>query len=189
MREAGQQSQQCSNGLMVDSSKSSSFLSVNSPRARSERRRAHASRPLPSFRRAEQLYGCERFSRPWPKAIQRELRLLPRLDVDEDVVVFLRRRLTLPIEIRWIVRGHLDARPARKDWILFSASAAQEQVLHAIDLVEFGRVDVPVEHNDLQVLRVRGKNLMRVLSFRDGPHAGAGEGRSRPSTSESSHTS
>src|SRR5262249_7776138 len=120
MTEAGQRSQQYSNGLMVDSSKSSSFYQVTSivmaasqchrptlasvagparcvriggeARSRersgdnhwSERRRAHASRPQPSFRRAEQLYSCERFSRPWPKAVQRELRLLPRLDVDED---------------------------------------------------------------------------------------------------------
>src|SRR5262249_48681280 len=186
MREAGQRSQQYSHGLVVGSSKASSFhyrttatsVSVNSSRARWERWRPLASRPLRSFRRAEQLYGCERFSRPWPKAVQRELRLLPRLDVDEDVVVFLLRRLALPIEVRWIVRRHLDARPARKDRILFSTSAAQQQVPHAIDLVEFGRVYVPVEHDDLQVLRVRGENLMRVLSFRDGPHAGAAEGRS-----------
>src|SRR5262249_60320472 len=172
MREAGQRSQQYSHGLMVGSSKSSSFhnrttatsASVNSSRARWERWRPLAPRPLRSFRRAEHLYGCERFSRPWPKAVQRELRLLPRLDVDEDVVVFLLRRLALPIEVRWIVRRHLDARRARKDRILFGTSAAQQQVLHTIDLVKFGRVYVAVEHDNLQLFRVRDENLVKVLS-------------------------
>ena len=82
--------------------------------------------------------------------------LLSGLHVHEHVVVFLLGRLPLPIQIRRVVRGHLDVRPAGKDRILFGAAAAQQQVLHAVHLVKLGRVHVPVEDDDVQVLGVRG---------------------------------
>jgi hypothetical protein len=37
---------------------------------------------------------------------------------------------------------------------LLRTATAKKQVLHAIHLVKFGRVDVPVEHDDVEVLRV-----------------------------------
>src|SRR5262245_38030269 len=83
----------------------------------------------------EHFHGCEWFSRPRPEAVQRELRLLSRLDVDKEVVVLLLRRLALPIKIRWIARRDFDARAARKNRVLLSAAAAQQQVLHAVHLV------------------------------------------------------
>src|SRR6516165_7893328 len=83
----------------------------------------------------EQLHGCEWFSRPRPEAVQRELRLLSGLDVDESIVVLLLRRLTFPIQVRRIPRGNLDARAARKNRVLFCAAAAQQQVFHTIHLV------------------------------------------------------
>src|SRR5208337_4562180 len=81
---------------------------------------------------SEQPHGRERLCRPRPEAIERELGLLSRLDVDQDIVVLLLGRLALPIEIRRIVRGHLDARTAREDGILFGAAAAQHQVFDAV---------------------------------------------------------
>ena len=57
------------------------------------------------------------------------------------------------------------------------AAAAKQQILHAIDLVDFGRVHVAVEDDDVQILGVGRQNLVRILRFRDGAHAGAAEGR------------
>ena len=82
----------------------------------------------------EEFYGSERFGRPWPEAVQYELRLLPGLDVNKEVVVLLFGRLALPIQIGRIVRRHLDARPARKSGVLLGAAAPQHQILHAIHL-------------------------------------------------------
>src|SRR5262245_13835884 len=81
----------------------------------------------------EQLHGGIRVGRPWPEAIEREPGLLAGLGVDEDVIVLLLRRLTLPIEIRRIVGRHLDAGAARQDRILLGAAAAHHQVFHAVD--------------------------------------------------------
>src|SRR6202035_2956205 len=82
----------------------------------------------------EQLDALKRFGRPRSKTVQGELGPLVRVYVYKDVVVLFLGRLVLPIEIRWIVGGHFDARPAGEYWILFSAAAAQEQILHAIHL-------------------------------------------------------
>src|SRR6266536_2611503 len=90
----------------------------------------------PSFRSAEQLYGRERLSRPRPEAIERKLRLLAGLHVHEDVVVFLFGALPLPIEIRRVALGYLDVGSTGKDRILLGAPAAEQQVLHAVHLVE-----------------------------------------------------
>ena len=54
--------------------------------------------------------------------------------------------------------------PAGKDRILFRAAAAEQQVFHAVHLVKLGRMHVPVEDDDVQVLGVRGKNLWGFCS-------------------------
>ena len=77
--------------------------------------------------------------------------------------------LTLPIQVQRVIRGHLDARPAGEDWILFGAATAKQQILHAINLVELGRMHVPIEDNDVQVFRVGCKNLMGILNSGMGP--------------------
>src|SRR5262249_49514617 len=91
------------------------------------------------YRRAadllEHFHGCERFSRPRPETVQREFCLLSGLDINKQVVVLLLRRLALPIEVSRIARSHLDGYAARKNWVLFCAAAAQQQVLHPVHLV------------------------------------------------------
>ena len=72
---------------------------------------------------------------------------LVRLHVNEDVVVILLGRLSIPIEIRRIVRRHFDGRLSGKDRILFRASAAEQQVFHAVDVVYLRGVVVPVEYD------------------------------------------
>src|SRR6266511_2684557 len=106
-----------------------------------------------SFGRAKQIYGREGFSRPWPETIERKLCLLSGLHVHEQVVVFLFGACALPIEIRRVALRDLDVGPAGKDWILLSAPAAEQEVFHAVHLVKLGRVDVAVEHDDVEVLR------------------------------------
>ena len=97
--------------------------------------------------------------------------------VNEDVVVVLLGGRALPVLIRRVAFGNLDVSPTGKDWILFRAAAAEQQVLHTVHLVKLGRVHVPVENNDVEILCVRGNRLVGILVFRDGAHAGAGEGR------------
>ena len=92
----------------------------------------------------EEFFSSEWLCRPWPEAIEGELRLLARFDLDEDVVVFFLWRLALPVEIGRIVGGHLDARATGKDGVLFSATAAQHEVFYPIYIVDFGRVDVTI---------------------------------------------
>ena len=62
-------------------------------------------------------------------------------------IVILLGRLALPIEIRRIVRRHFDGRLSGKDRILFRASAAEQQVFHAVDVVYLRGVVVPVEYD------------------------------------------
>src|SRR5215831_19664554 len=83
----------------------------------------------------EYFHGYERFSGPRSETVQRELCLLSGLDINTEVVVLLLWRLTLPIEVRRIARGHLDGRAAWENRVLFCATAAQQQVLHAVHLV------------------------------------------------------
>src|SRR5262245_32643852 len=85
-------------------------------------------------------------------------------------------RLAFPVKVRRIARGHLDARAAWKDRILLSTATAEQQVFHTIYLIKLRRVHVPIEHDDLQVLRVGRDDLAGVLRLRDGTHAGAAEG-------------
>src|SRR5580704_6774573 len=92
----------------------------------------------------EELLGSEWICRPRPEAVEGELRLLVRVYIDEDVVVFLLWRLAFPIEVWRIVSGHLDAGSSRQDWILFRAPTAKHQILDAIYIVDFGGVDVPI---------------------------------------------
>src|SRR5262245_350378 len=101
---------------------------------------------LPAYS-SEQLHGCERFGRPWPEAIEAEPGLLAGVYIHKHVVVLLLGWLTLPVEIRRIVRRQLDARAPGENRILFRAAAAQHQVLHAVDLEHLGGVDVAVEHD------------------------------------------
>ena len=124
-----------------------------------------------------QLHGFKRLGRPGPETIERKLGLPAGCDIHKDVVVLLLGRLALPIEVRRIVGRHFGARPIWKNWILFCAAAAQQQIFHAIHLVKLGRVHVPVEDDNFQVLRLRRNNLVGVLWLGDGTHAGAGEGR------------
>lgn len=95
------------------------------PRLTGQRAISAAAIRLPSFGKAEPLDGRERLSRPRPEAIERELRLLPGFDVNEGVVVFLLGRLALPIEIRRIVRRHLNGCPARENRVLFRGHRRQ----------------------------------------------------------------
>src|SRR5215475_14653181 len=82
-----------------------------------------------SFGWAEQLYGRERFSRPRPEAIEGELGLLARFDIHQHIVVFLVRRLPLPVEVRRIVGRELDARAPRENRVLLGPATAEQQVL------------------------------------------------------------
>src|SRR5439155_1382721 len=68
-------------------------------------------------------------------------------------------------------------RAAGKDGILFRATATENEVFHAVYLIEFGSVDVPVEDNYVEVLSVGGENLMGILCLGDGTHASAAKGR------------
>src|SRR5262245_40396714 len=83
----------------------------------------------------EHFHGCERFSRPRPETVQCELCLLSGLDINKQVVVLLLRRPALPIEVSRIIRRHLDSRATWENRVLFCATAAQQQVLHAVHLV------------------------------------------------------
>ena len=67
--------------------------------------------------------------------------------------------LALPIEIRRIAGGDLDVGPAGKNRVLFRAATAQQHVLHAVHLIKLGRVHVPVEDDDVQVLRIAAITL------------------------------
>jgi hypothetical protein len=62
----------------------------------------------------KQFYGCERLCRPRPETTEGELGLLAGFDIHKDIVVLLLGWLTLPIEIRGIVCGHLDVCPAHR---------------------------------------------------------------------------
>src|SRR6266436_780699 len=129
-----------------------------------------------SFGRAKQIYGREGFSRPRPETIECKLRWLAGLHVHEQVIVFLLRACAFPIEIQWVSLGYFDVRPTGKDRILFSAAATEQEILHAIHFVELSRMHMSVEDDDVQVLRIRGNGLVRILVFGDGAHAGAAEG-------------
>src|SRR5580765_6390707 len=124
-----------------------------------------------------QLHTGEGLRGPRTEAVQRKLRLLSGLDVNKDVVVFLLRTLALPILIERVVRWNLDVRAARQDRILLGAATAEQHVFHAVHVVNLGRVHVSVEDDDVEVLRVRCQNRVGILSFRNGPHTGAREGR------------
>src|SRR6266498_99001 len=128
----------------------------------------------PSF---EQLHGCERLSRPRSEAIERELRWLSRRHLYVHEVVIFLGSLALPILIWRVALGNLDMRPAGKDRVLFRTPAAQYQILHTVHFVEFGRMHVPVEDDYVEVFRVCGNCLVRILRFRNGTHARAAESR------------
>src|SRR6266498_6037148 len=130
-----------------------------------------------SFGRAKQIYGRERFSRPRPETIERKLRRLSGLHVHQKIVVFLLGRLAFPVEVLRVALGHLEARAARKDGILFRATATENEVFHAVYLIEFGSVNVPVEDNYVEILSVGGQNLVGILRLGDGTHSGAAKRR------------
>src|SRR5262245_27556556 len=85
--------------------------------------------PARSLARAEQLHGLERRGRPRSEAIERERRPLAGLDVHKQVVILLLGRLPLPVQIRWIACGDLEARPAGKNRVLFGTAAAEHEIL------------------------------------------------------------
>src|SRR5216683_2393845 len=139
-------------------------------------RRAVARTSLPqtpASRSREEFLGSEWLCRPWPEAIEGELCLLTRFDIDKDIVVFLLRRLAFPVKIGRIVGRHLDARATGKDGVLFSATTAQHQVLNPIYIVDFGGVDVPVQHDHLHVLGIRRNQLVWIVGSRDWAQARA----------------
>src|SRR5262249_7569567 len=119
----------------------------------------------------------ERLSRSWSIARQAEFSLVPRLNIDQNVVVFQLRRLALPIEVRRIVVWHLEARAARKDRVLFRPTATKDKIFHAIDIIELSRVDVSVEDDYLQVPGIGRNRFVRVIRFWDGTEARAAEDR------------
>src|SRR5215813_6039545 len=75
----------------------------------------------------EQYFATKRFRRARSVACQGEFRLLTRFDIHQDVIVLLFRRLSFPVEVRWIVGRHFDAGSPGKDRVLFCSSAAQQQ--------------------------------------------------------------
>src|SRR5258708_10074609 len=115
----------------------------------------------------EQLHALERLGRPGAVAIDGELGLLSGLDVNEQVVVFLLRSLPLPVEIRRVVLVDLDLCAARENRMLFGSAAAQQEILHAVKLVYFGGVNVPVEDDQLDVFGVGGNHFVRVSRLAD----------------------
>src|SRR6476660_2463048 len=125
----------------------------------------------------EQPHGSERLGRPRSEAIEREFCLLSRFDVYKDVVVLLLWWLTLPIKVRRIIRGQLDAGTTGKYGILFRAATAQHEVFHPIDLVHLCGVDMTVEHDHLHVLGVGSNHFVGIIGCGDGPQARPGEYR------------
>src|SRR5580765_3127365 len=125
----------------------------------------------------EQFHGREWLGRSGPKPVEGKLRLLSRLDVDQDVVVILLPSLPLPVQLGRIVRRHLHPRATGQDRVLLGPATAQHQVLDAVDLVDLGGVDVRVEHHHLHVLGVGGDQLVRIVGGGNGAKAGAGEDR------------
>src|SRR5260370_3643014 len=116
----------------------------------------------------EEFHGRERLGRRRTEAIQRERSRLPRLHVDQEIVVLLDRTGTFPILVRRVTVGDLDMRPAGKDRVLFGTTTAQHQVFHSVHLIKLGGVYVPVEDDDVEVLGVCGNRLMGILIGRDG---------------------
>src|SRR5215472_17810931 len=114
----------------------------------------------------EQRLGSERLGRSRSIARQGEFRLLTRFDIDQDVVVLLSRRLAFPVEVRRIAGRDLDTGAAGKDRVLFRARTAQHQVFQTINVIQFGRVDVAVEHDDLEVLGVSRDHFMGIIGLR-----------------------
>src|ERR1700741_1344790 len=98
-------------------------------------RRAVAKTSLPQTPASgslEEFLCPEWLRRPRPEAIEGEFRLLAGFNVHQHVVVLLLRRLALPVKVRRIISGHLDAGSPRQDWVLFCAPTAQHQILDPI---------------------------------------------------------
>src|SRR6266478_2411936 len=141
-------------------------------------RRAVASASLPQTPASgslEEFLSPEWLCRPRPEPIEGEFRLLAGLDINKHVIVLLFRSLSLPIEVRWIVSGYLDARATGKDRVLFRTATAQHQILYAIYLVDFGGVDMPVQYDHLHVLGIRRDHLVRIVGGRDWAQARPGK--------------
>ena len=101
-----------------------------------------------------------------------KLGLLSGFHIDNDIAVLFVGRLRLSVKIGRIVRRKpIDARPAWENRVLFCAAGSQYQVFYPVYLVNLGRVDVPVEHDNVQILCVRSKNLVGILRLREGAHA------------------
>src|SRR3954452_24198435 len=111
----------------------------------------------------EKLLGSERLRRPRPEAIESELRFLSRFDIDKDVIVLLLERLALPVEVRRIVGGHLDAGSTGKNRVLLGAATAQHQILYSVYFIDFGGVDMPVQYDHLHVVGIGRDHLVRII--------------------------
>src|SRR5260370_31848709 len=84
----------------------------------------------------EEFHGRERLGRPRTEAIQRERSRLPRLHVDQEIVVLLDRTGTFPILVRRGNLGDLYIRPAGKDPVLFGTTTPQPHVFHSVHLIK-----------------------------------------------------
>jgi len=67
------------------------------------------------------------------------------LHVDEDIVVLIPRRLALPVLVGRIAGRQREVGATGEDRILLGAAAAEDQVLHTVDLEQLGRVDCPLK--------------------------------------------
>src|SRR5260370_12897503 len=84
----------------------------------------------------EEFHGRERLGRPRTEAIQRERSRLPRLHVDQEIVVLLDRTGTFPILVRRVTVGDLDMRPAAKDRGLFRTTPPPTQAFPSVHLMK-----------------------------------------------------
>src|SRR5271169_54504 len=128
--------------------------------------------------RAKKLNRREGICGPWSEAIDRELGWFSRGHFYVEVIVILLGRFTLPILIEWVAVGNLNVGSPGKNWILFRATTTEQQILHAIHIIDLSRVHVSVEYDDVQVFGVRCNGLVGILIFGDRAHARASEGRS-----------
>ena len=73
-------------------------------------------------------------------------------------------------------RRHLD-RLRRPDRALFGTTPSQHQILDAIDVIQLGRMNMAVEHNDLEILRIGRNDLMRIVGGGDWSEPRPGKNR------------
>src|SRR5262249_7882888 len=68
---------------------------------------------------------------------------------------------------------HFNARAAGKDRVLLRPTATENQVFHAIDVIQLRCMHMSVEDDQLQVLGISRDGLVGIVSLRNGAKAGA----------------